>query len=289
MKVSRFAFVLFLVVFPLGAAASEPGQPLDCSDWVFLEPGLSCEPYVAYPCPEGDPRCRLAPAEQLDNQGRRFRIETRLLFELPKCPATNGFLTRYSVVAFTESTESVIGYVDERCNVSENYVDAIDNVEQYFLFEEESGRLIIDRVRSRCSEIFGCTAYESVEWLPVISGFPTTFEILQSYNPAFAELSFRVPYMPEGLPTADYFDTYYGSLASVGDWSQAQPLACGYPPLQPVVGDYITVADTTPTPGPGQGYWFVTAVSHAGELRYGRKASDGVLSGRNPGVLPVCD
>ncbi|MHC4089481.1 MAG: hypothetical protein ACYSVY_04240 [Planctomycetota bacterium] len=33
-------FVVPLLLLPVWA--SEPGEPLDCSDWVFLEPGLSC-------------------------------------------------------------------------------------------------------------------------------------------------------------------------------------------------------------------------------------------------------
>jgi len=44
----RFAVpvvVIVLATFP--AAASEPGQPLDCSDWVFSEPGFWCEEYGA--------------------------------------------------------------------------------------------------------------------------------------------------------------------------------------------------------------------------------------------------
>ena len=41
-------------------------------------------------------------------------------------------------------------------------------------------------------------------------------------------------------------------------------------------------------PAPGTGYWYVTAAIYQGERRYGRKANGGVLSGRNPGLLPVC-
>jgi len=67
--------------------------------------------------------------------------------------------------------------------------------------------------------------------------------------------------MPEGFQHADYFDTFYGDLATVGDWSQAQPLQCGYPATAPSVGDYLTVEDTLPTPSPGQGYYYVTAVN----------------------------
>ena len=31
------------VVCVLPVAASDPGQPLDCSDWVLLEPGYTCQ------------------------------------------------------------------------------------------------------------------------------------------------------------------------------------------------------------------------------------------------------
>ncbi len=102
------------------------------------------------------------------------------------------------------------------------------------------------------------------------------------------EVGIRVPYMPEGFPAADWFDTYYGDLASVGDWSQAQPLECEYPASMPSVGDYLTVSDPLSNPAPGQGRYYVTAVNYQGQRRYGRKAMDGVLSGRNPALLPAC-
>ena len=114
------------------------------------------------------------------------------------------------------------------------------------------------------------------------------FEILQTYTPT-ADLGFRVPAMPEGFQFADWFDTYYGDLATVGDWSLAQPLQCGYPATAPNVGDYFTVADTLPDPVPGQGRYYVTAVNYQGQTRYGRKSSGGVLTGRDPAMLPVCN
>ena len=49
------AAVVLVAVLP--ALASEPGQPLDCSDWVFVEPGFSCQQFVAFPCEPGDPLC----------------------------------------------------------------------------------------------------------------------------------------------------------------------------------------------------------------------------------------
>ncbi len=124
---------------------------------------------------------------------------------------------------------------------------------------------------------------------PIRSAIRIRFEILQTYIPTANEISFRVPYMPEGFQFADHFDTYYGDITTVGNRSKAKPLQCGYPATAPEVGDYLTVADTLPELKPGQGRYFVTAVTHQGETRYGRKSSGGVLSGRDPAVLPGCN
>jgi hypothetical protein len=121
-----------------------------------------------------------------------------------------------------------------------------------------------------------------------VTGFATMFEILQTYTPTAGPISFRVPYMPEGFQYADYFDTYYGDLATVGDWSQAQPLQCGYPATPPSVGDYLTVADTLPPLEPGHGRYYVTSVIYQDQTRYGRRSNGGVLSGRDPALLPGC-
>ena len=75
----------------------------------------------------------------------------------------------------------------------------------------------------------------------------------------------------------------------MGDWSQAQPLQCGYPASVPTVGDYITVNDPLPDPAPGAGRYYVTSVNYQGQIRYGRKNVNGVLSGRDPAVLPPCN
>ena len=122
----------------------------------------------------------------------------------------------------------------------------------------------------------------------MISGFASLFDVLQTYTPVSSEISFRVPYMPEGFQFADRFDTYVGDLSTVGDWSQAQPLQCSYPASPPSVGDFLTVEDTLPTPAVGQGYYYLTAVNYQGETRYGRRSIGGVLSGRDPAVLPGC-
>jgi len=94
--------------------------------------------------------------------------------------------------------------------------------------------------------------------------------------------------MPEGMAGADHFDTYWGPLAHPLDFTQAHPPQCNYPAAAPHVGDYLTIADTVPTPAPGQGVYCVTAATYQGATRYGRKATAEHLTGRDPAGLPVC-
>jgi len=133
----------------------------------------------------------------------------------------------------------------------------------------------------------GAKPYQDATVVFRFSGFATTFDILQTFTPQ-PSLGFRVPYMPEGMAGADHFDTYWGHLSTVGDWSQAHPLKCDYPAAAPHVGDYLSVPDTVPTPAPGQGVYYVTSATYQGATRYGRKTTAGHLSGRDPAVLPVC-
>jgi hypothetical protein len=122
----------------------------------------------------------------------------------------------------------------------------------------------------------------------VFEGFPAVAAVIQTFAPVGGLISFRVPYLPEGMAGADSFDTYWGSLARPIDFTQAHPLACDYPAAAPHVGDYLAVADTVPTPAPGQGVYYVTAATYQGATRYGRKTTAGQLSGRDPAVLPAC-
>ena len=90
------------------------------------------------------------------------------------------------------------------------------------------------------------------------------------------------------MPAADHFDTCWGHLSTVGDWLHVHPLQCNYPTAAPHVGDYLTVADTVPTPVPGRGIYYVTSATHKNATRDGRKTIAGHLSGRDPAVLPGC-
>ncbi len=57
------------------------------------------------------------------------------------------------------------------------------------------------------------------------------------------------------------------------------PMQCSYPATPPSVGDYLTVADTSPQPAAGQANYVVTAVTNGTQRRYGRKLINGVMSG----------
>jgi len=62
-----------------------------------------------------------------------------------------------------------------------------------------------------------------------------------------------------------------GHVSDLPDFTPAPPLQCHYPSTPPAVGDYMTVADTSPKPPPGAANYTVTAVSYGAQRRYGRK------------------
>ena len=61
---------ILAVVFVVPAFASNPGEPLDCSDWVFVEPGINCQ-VALDPCPAGsDQLCGRGASLAIDNRNR---------------------------------------------------------------------------------------------------------------------------------------------------------------------------------------------------------------------------
>ena len=283
----RFAAVLLVAIVCSETFASDPGQPLDCSDWVFVEPGHACVPWVPWPCdPHLNPRCD-APGRVavMDNQSREFRVRDVPLPDLPDCSRN-----RVEISLWDGVSERVIAYLDARCDGLARKDEAANDSVQA-TFDQTRGALLIP-LASYCNAgqpplCAYATRGEPNRWVAAITGFATTFEVLQTYAPPSA-LTFRVPYMPEGMAAADRFDTYWGPLAHPINVTQAHPLQCGYPMTPPHVGDYETVADTVPTPAPGQGVYYVTAATYQGATRYGRKTTAGHLSGRDPAMLPVC-
>ena len=69
----------------------------------------------------------------------------------------------------------------------------------------------------------------------------------------------------------------------------ASPLHAQQPQQYPIVGRWdLTVTDSSPQPGAGQANYIVTAVSDGTQRRYGRRRIGGVMSGRDPALLPGC-
>lgn len=264
--------------------ASQPGQPLDCSDWVILEPGVSChellecglEPTtgnVNFPC-QG------ISSAPIDAQGRELGFEHREP-GAPFCGYGFGAPT-FELKSFDGTTERLLASVNFRCvNQSIGCYDAIQGVGS---FDAINGRyLVYFESRSR-----GCSPAYERHWMAAFEGFATLFEVLQTYTPQPAQLAFRVPAHPEGFRSADRFSTYWGRVSDLPDFTEAHPIACHYPATPPSAGQYITVADTSPLPQPGQANYVVTAVSYGAERRYGRQKLGPSMTGRDPALLPNC-
>jgi|GEM_PF-6097456 len=304
-----------LSMMPVATKASQPGQPLDCSDMVFSEPGHACTVFAAlgsFPQGQqydGEPSSNFLDKGanlQVDNTGRMFALRLSTGGHAKPGPQYLGAveLRRYDgqgqvVVAYildrvgqalsgendhVRPTNSYCNGGANNCSTTENYFS------QTLTFDSINGRFLIP-LQSYCLTDQGndCPAgYGGGWWIAAIDGFPKLFDIFQTYTPVAGGLTFTVPAMPEGLASADYFDTYWGNVASLPDFTQAQPMACGYPASPPAVGDFLTVADTSPTPLVGQANYIVTAVTHGSERRFGRQLVGPTMTGRNPAPLPAC-
>lgn len=302
-------FAALALVLTTSALASEPGQFLDCSDWVFLEPGLSARDLSSLP---GSLQAGwdqvTTERTTIDAAGRRlkaYRFEGDPVY----CPGEGEMASRIQITALDGDTEHIVAYIPPRCGPGWGYVQFTfndhsvygwgpsmcpeygDNMSMPLMwsscvaFNPTKGKLYVTlwSIRAAPPE-----PTQHLRFTCEISGFATQADVLQTYSPQPGQLAFRVPYMPEGMPAADHFDTYWGNLTRPIDFTQAHGLQCDYPAAQPHVGDYLTVPDTLPTPAPGHGYYYVTAATYQGQTRYGRKTSGGRMSGRDPAVLPAC-
>ncbi len=99
----RFCLTAVLLLSMIPAFASDPGQPLDCSDWELLQPGYSCSTWLAFPCAIGDELCWLgaSPHKVFDNAGWQYfhRILDGFTTGTP-C----GDLRRYEIWRYNGST-----------------------------------------------------------------------------------------------------------------------------------------------------------------------------------------
>lgn len=285
---TRLLLSIIAVVCVLPVWASEPGQPLDCSDWIVVEPGLAIVTYEPHCGCCTDPLCGDLPwvAKTLDNEGQALYLRW---FRPAACGGSD--IRRYEVVRRFHGTQTVLAYLEERCvngNIPTRTVPGsaaggvpITDHPPSLFFDPVEGNVLLWFIDEQSEP-------QTFSYVCALQGLPSLFDVLQSYVPVANSWGFRVPTHPEGLRNADHFDTYWGDLSTVGNWSQAHGLQCNYPAAQPHVGDYLTAADTLPTPQPGHGYYYVTAATYQGQTRYGRKTSGGRLSGRDPTLLPVC-
>jgi len=283
------------VALMLPAVASEPGEPLALEDWELVDPtfafGLIVPPGECWEDPAL--RCNANTTFGIDAEGLHWALRKTPWSDQWGNPMLCGGSFQLHLLELVRCNEDLVNCASvarlyERCQFRpEGGLYCVDGADPTAVWLNSTNGRLFFRFQSTEPKP-NCNSYPHTSTVLRVSGLPTFFEILQTYTPSTTSVSFRVPYMPEGFQAADSFDTYYGSLATVGDWSQAEPMQCDYPAVMPDAGDYLTVPDTLPTPAPGQGYYYVTAVTYQGQTRYGRKASAGVLSGRDPAVLPEC-
>jgi len=284
------ALVAAVALASVPALASSPGQPLDCSDWVMLEPGITCS--TVEPAPDVPYSVGLS-SRTAANDGFQFLVVRNL--QLPDAGCSGGaevarFRTRVVVVRSPEVR--TVAFVDDRLGdfatcqadrITPCCDSSLGSPQSYLLFDAVNGSLDVHLTRTSPS-----IPFPGHTWIARFTGFSRLFDIVQTYAPGASEFGFRVPAHPFGLPAADHFDTYYGPLANPIDLSQAQPLQCDYPESPPAPCDYLTVADPLPNPAVGTGRYYLTTVTHAGETRAGRRAVNGMLHGRDPSRLSRC-
>src|SRR5262245_7044658 len=100
----------------LGAAgntiASQPGQPLDCSDWVPVQPSTVCVAIIPFPCTGALQFCQAAGTKTIsDNDG--FLLALRTIDTGSACGAET--VRRVQLVRLLDGIEEVAGYFEERC------------------------------------------------------------------------------------------------------------------------------------------------------------------------------
>ncbi len=157
---------------------------------------------------------------------------------------------------------------------------------------------IVDATNGRIWILVNASTYDAVHFQPPLStpttvgtveigGLPTMFDVLLTFVPSGQTLSALMPAHPDGFRAADSLQVWTGSVRSLPDWSQAQPLACTAA-TNPAPGQLVTVADTLPDPEVGQGRYYITASQSGAQRRLGRQFVGGAFVARDPSALPVC-
>src|SRR5262249_6106629 len=68
----KLSLTILAIALSVPALASEPGQPLDCSDWVFLVPGLYCTTIAPFGTADSLPNLNKGVQQAADNTGALY-------------------------------------------------------------------------------------------------------------------------------------------------------------------------------------------------------------------------
>src|SRR5207245_891091 len=120
-----------------------------------------------------------------------------------------------------------------------------------------------------------------------ISGLPQMFDTLLTFVPTGQSLAILTPTHPDGFRSVDSMQLWAGDVRTLQDWSKAQPLAC-MAATNPTPGQLVSITDTLPGPGVGEGRYYVVANQSGTQRRLGRQYVNGAFSAREPAGLPVC-
>lgn len=192
------AVILTTILISCPAWASNPGEPLDCSDWVFLEPGLSCSVYAPVgSLGSGHPLLRKGGNLVVDNSGVLYslRINRACVNWLQY-----DVLGRIELVRIDGAQQQTIAYIEDRLGLpgTKDYirprgVRAADtcprsqpgwSFSETITFDAPNGRLLVP-LQTYCENESGrpCPHYQLGWWVASIEGFTTTLEMLQSQLP----------------------------------------------------------------------------------------------------------
>ena len=166
---SKIPLVLVAVLLSLPAWASNPGEPLDCDDWVFVEPGLSCTVIDIEGCGATSLCNSLGRGVAPDNKGKLFFQNQ---FQLPLC--SSGFpRKRHEIKRLSlRGDEELVGFVEDRC--TSNGVDDVRSpISGSLRFDAVNGRLFLG-LFSVCEP-----SCDATSWIAVIDGFATLADVLQ--------------------------------------------------------------------------------------------------------------
>src|SRR5262249_55367633 len=132
----RVFVLLAVATLTMPVWASQPGHPLDCTDWVFLIPGLSCSSHVLTQAssPSAPPETMRRGANRaVDNSGKFYVA----------LPSGGGGNSGVQIVMGDGETEQVIAYLPGRTYGPGQFDSAYLPASEVIEFDAVSGSLII--------------------------------------------------------------------------------------------------------------------------------------------------